>query len=124
MATNSLQRKILDTLRSDVVRTLNQLHEPSDIQLLKTIFKNYRRTGDTDVGLRLTYIGNRLLSKRFDSYTYTVNYSPNHAAFIALDRHMVWPYYVGSRIVVFYSKQDAAWFRINGEDLSNFAGTL
>ena len=33
---------------------------------------------------------------------------------------MKWPYYLGRRIVIFYSQEDAAWFRLNGQNLNRY----
>lgn len=128
MESGNLHRGILSIIKDDVSRiiTARGHAQPKidDNSLLVEIFKNYRVTGSSDKGLRLTYLGNKLLSRHYDSYAYRLSVTPTHKAFVALDTYMNWPYYVSNMNIVFYSKDDAAWYRLNGENLNNFVDFL
>lgn len=92
--------------------------------LLRYLFKNYRFKNNEHLGLSLSYNGNHLLQKTFESYSYPVVSKINHAATIALDKNMLWPYYIGKQYVSFYSADDASWFQLNGKDINSFSDYL
>lgn len=92
--------------------------------LLRHLFKNYRYRNNEHLGLSLSYSGNQLLQKTFESYSYPVETKINHAAIIALDKNMLWPYYIGKQYVTFYSADDASWFQLNGKDLNSFSNYI
>lgn len=128
MESINLHRGILNIIKDDVSKIVYARGhaEPAidDNSLLIEIFKNYRFTGNNDKGLRLTYLGNKMLSRHYDSYAYKLAVKPTHKAFVALDTYMNWPYYVSSMNIVFYNKDDAAWYKLNGENLNNFVDFL
>ena len=93
-------------------------------ELLRLIFANYRVLNGTAQGIRLTTFGNNLMSKHYDSYKYEHNGNVHNKAFILLDKQMNWPYYLGKKIVTFYNENDAAWFRLNGNDINSYVEFL
>lgn len=96
----------------------------SDIEFYKVMFKNYRIKNKEHYGLRLTGVGNNLLKRVYDAYTYEISGDINHQAYILLDQNMQWPYYVGRKLATFYSENDAAWFRLNNNDLKLYTEHL
>lgn len=107
---------ILKSVRQDI-----DLDSNNDKILLRYLFKNYRHYKDKNIGLRLTFVGNQTLRKHFQDYSYPMEGKINNRALIALDKSMLWPYYIGKQYVSFYSKDDAAWFQLNGNNLNNFS---
>jgi len=96
----------------------------TDIEFYKMMFVNFRHKNGEPHGLRLTGVGNNLLQRVYDAYTYHITGDVNHQAYILLDMHMVWPYYVGRKLATFYSDNDAAWFRLNNSDLKLYTEHL
>ena len=124
---NCLHYHILDSVKPDLYSLLSQRNEPavhSDKQLLSLIFKNYRFRQNLHHGLRLSYLGNRVVSKHFQSHSFQIEKRPTHQSLIILDKQMKWPYYISKSVAVFYSDNDAAWFNLNGSDLSQFTGYI
>jgi len=122
----SLHEHILEELRDDVIAFARQHYRhgqnytPTDDHILKILFKNYRKSGNGHKGLRLTYQGHRLLGKHYESYVYFLEDGPapiKNKVLIALDRKMQWPYYIGKSNIVFFSKTDAGWYKLNGYSL-------
>jgi len=121
-----LHSKILETVHTDLENYFLKegIYLPSHNQtdyLLKKVFKNYRRysTGKQS-GLRLSYLGNRMLSNHFESYAYMHEDILTNKIILRLDQNMKWPYYISRTVAVFYSQDDAAWFKLNEEKLSSF----
>lgn len=84
------------------------------------LFKNYRRSGAGHKGLRLSYLGHKVLAKYYESYVYFIEEGPTpikNKVLVALDRKMMWPYYIGKNNIVFFSKTDAGWYKLNGYSL-------
>lgn len=95
---------------------------PKDIKdQLQLLFKNFRMSNNTPVGLRLSYLGNTMMANYYKEYSFPINGEVNHKAIILLDKNMKWPYYIGKKYVTFYSENDAAWFRLNDNDLSKYS---
>jgi len=85
------------------------------------LFSNYRSTKTKKTGLRLSYQGNTLLSKVFDVYPFEHGLDHlSNSLLIALDKKMVWPYYISKKFIVFYSHSEASWFTLQGKDLKRF----
>ena len=128
MSTDSLHLHILDAVKEDIYTLLEQRHGEqathSDKELLGVIFKNYRYRKNSHHGLRLSYMGNRVLSRHFQNHSFHIESKPNHQSFVTLDNQMKWPYYISKTVAVFYSDNDAAWFRLNGEDITTFTGYI
>jgi len=89
--------------------------------LLSLLFKNFRMSNHIPVGLRLSYLGNSLMAESYQEYSFPIKGTVSHKAIILLDRNMKWPYYIGKKYVTFYSENDAAWFRLNDNDLSKYS---
>lgn len=121
-----LQLLILERIKPDLTATLAKLNQDqptpnhTDRDLLQITFKNYRYKNNEHHGLRLTYQGVSLLKKHYDSYSYTVEEKPTHQAFVRLDKNMKWPYYISKRVATFFNENDAAWYRLNGGNLTSF----
>lgn len=96
----------------------------TDIQFYKAVFKNFRHKNGEPHGLRLTGVGNNLLKRIYDAHTYAVEGEINHLVFVQMDLHMSWPYYVGRKNATFYNTDDAAWFRLNNNDLKLYTEHL
>lgn len=96
----------------------------SDTDFYKVMFKNFRYKNKQPHGLRLTGVGNNLLKRVYDAHTYDISGEVNHQAYILLDMHMKWPYYIGRKLATFYSTDDAAWFRLNNNDLKLYTEHL
>lgn len=92
----------------------------TDKQLLNYLFKNYRYDRSGHKGIRLTYEGHTICSGVFKSYSYELAAPTSNQAKIALDKNMLWPYYIGKQCISFYSEEDAAWFQLNGSDINSF----
>lgn len=128
MSTNSLHLHILDAVQDDLCSLIEELsgeqatHSQKDLFAL--LFKNYRYRKNSHHGLRLSYLGNRVLSKHFQSHAFQIEKQPNLQSLVILDNQMKWPYYISKRMAVFYSDNDAAWFKLNGEDMSTFTGYI
>lgn len=119
-----LQLLILEKIRQDIYSVLKERYGEqnslTDKHLLALIFKNYRFRNGHHHGLRLTYLGNRVLAKHYESYSYMHGEKPTHKDLLVLDKQMIWPYYISKNTATFYSENDAAWFTINGANLSKF----
>jgi hypothetical protein len=116
-----LHEYILQSLKDDIIRhAYIEGDQPSDLHLLRLIFKNYRHTSKNRRGLRLTYIGDRVMSGRFQSYSYETANKVSNKSILSLDKNMIWPYYIGKQHVTFYNQDDAAWFQLNGSDINTF----
>ena len=129
MLTNdSLHSKLLDQLGPELSAYLTKRSGDavnlSRDDLLRLIFSNYRTLNGSPHGIRLSPLGNNLMSKKYNHYRYQHNGNVNNKAFIVLDKMMKWPYYLGRNTVTFYSEDDAAWFRLNGNDLNNYVEFL
>ena len=125
---DNLHLYILDTIKADLVTFLGDTEgqevSRNDKGLLSIIFKNYRFRKNNHHGLRLSYIGNRVLAKHFGNFAFPIEQKPSNESLIKLDNSMKWPYYISTNYAVFYSENDAAWFRLNGSDLSSFTGYI
>ena len=125
--TDSLHHQLVEVVKTDLASVLNidEDFTPSGLKfLLKQMFKNYRENSATTKGLRLTYTGLLVLRKHYTCYKYSNNDRISNQALLVLDKEMQWPYYVSSSQVVFFSENDAAWFRLNGENLNDFVDFL
>ena len=124
---NPLHKYLLNELKQDylhVLRRSGDTPESSDYQFFADIIENYRLLNNKSTGVRLTYFGEKLMSKHYDKYRYKLNESPNNKVYVMLDKHMEWPYYIGKTYVTFFNRDDAAWFRLNNNDLIQFTEQL
>lgn len=122
--------QLLNQIEKDVLSSLNsnssEIRQYSKDEILRTVFVNYRVVSGLPKGLRLTSFGNKILSKHYQTYKYPIEDEINNLVFVSLDKLMKWPYYLGTRNnhVVFYSEEDAAWFRLNGNKITNYVESI
>jgi hypothetical protein len=122
--------QLLKKIENDVLSSLNssstEQRQYTTDEILRTVFVNYRVVGGNSKGLRLTNFGNKILSKHYQAYKYPIEDEINNLVFVGLDKTMKWPYYLGTRNnhVVFYSEEDAAWFRLNGNKITNYVESI
>ena len=125
---NELQCKIVENLKVDIINyTTRRLGEDTSFteeELYRIVFTNFRITDGLPCGIRLTPFGNHLMSKKYDHYKYEYKGKVTNRSFIALDKCMKWPYYVGKKIITFYNEDDAALFRLNGNNINNYVDFL
>ncbi len=121
-----IHRVILRSLREDLIGIYPNLDNSKDHTLLKTLFRNYRWSSLSGVsqGIRLSVVGNQLMQKHYESHSYHYQGKRNHSVIIALDKNMMWPYYIGTGIITLYNQQDAAWFQLNGNDIEHFVSFI
>lgn len=126
----SFHEQLLAKIEKDVLNSLqtNNLFPTnySKDEIFRTVFANYRVVSGNPEGLRLTNFGNKILSKHFDFYKYPIQDEINNFVFVTLDKSMRWPYYLGTRsnYIVFYSEEDAAWFRLNGNSIKRYVESI
>jgi hypothetical protein len=129
MTCDSLHEFILETIKEDLI-SLVLSHKKikhqawNDRELFSMLFKNYRTSNTGHKGLRLTYVGDRSCAKHFASYAYKVSKHVSNKDLLELDKKMIWPYYVGKEHISFYSQDDAAWFQLNGNDLTEYTNHI
>jgi|TARA_B110000483_G_C18141469_1_gene521640 hypothetical protein len=120
-----LHKLILDQVKPYLIVHLTKVYgnilDYSDAKLLQIMFTNFRSTKTSTHGLRLSYAGNVIMGRTYDHWTYDHVGNINHKAILTLDKNMVWPYYIGKKLVTFYSENDAAWFRLNGGDIAKYS---
>ena len=127
---DSLHIQLLNKIECDVLSFLRTNTEGKESfckdDFLRTIFVNYRLNNGISKGLRLTSTGNKILSKHYRAYKYTIDDKINNLVLVSLDKSMKWPYYLGTRSnhVVFYSEEDAAWFRLNGNKIKHYVESI
>ena len=119
---NKIEQDVLDSLQSNT----KEKKSFSRDDILRAIFVNYRSEYGISKGLRLTNFGNKLLAKHYQTYKYNITDKINNLVLISLDKSMKWPYYLGTRSnhVVFYSEEDAAWFRLNGNNIKHYVESI
>lgn len=88
------------------------------------MFDNFRVNHNIPQGLRLTTWGKNQLAKHFQSYEFENQALLNGKVLIKLDDAMEWPYYVSRAKLVLFNETDAAWFRLNGENLQEYIELL
>lgn len=68
----------------------------------------------SSTNIRLTYQGNRYMSRYFDSYPYPHNINTLSKHLIGLSRDMNFPYYFSDKMLVLYSEVDAMMVNLHG----------
>jgi hypothetical protein len=121
---------LLNKIEKDALTALQKLSpdikQYSKDEILGILFYNYRIINSTPKGLRLTSFGSKIMSKHFQSYKYSIDDKINNLVLVSLDKAMKWPYYLGTKSnhVIFYSEEDAAWFRLNGNNIKNYVESI
>ena len=125
---NSLHIKLADELEKDIISyTSRRLGDETSFtkdELCRIIFANYRIVDGVPHGIRLTPFGNNMMAKKYSNYHYKHDSKINNKTYIALDNIMKWPYYLSRKSVTFYSEDDAAWFRLNGNDINSYVDII
>jgi hypothetical protein len=133
----SLQYKIINSIQSILSEGL--LHNKSRIpnipknskfyekfkdipkeKLGYKIFSNFRLKNGVPQGLRLTSLGNEILKRNFEYWDFSHDINPTPKMYLFLDDAMEWPYYFTKKKLVLYCKEDAAWYKLNGNDIHTF----
>jgi hypothetical protein len=128
--TANFHTQILSKIEPDVLSSLHKIQpdvkQYTKDEMLRIVFVNYRIVSGVPNGLRLTNFGNKILSKHYQTYKYSIEDEINNLVLVSLDKSMKWPYYLGTRSnhVVFYSEEDAAWFRLNGNKITNYVESI
>lgn len=128
--TANFHTQILSKIESDILSSLHKIQpdvkQYTNDEILRVVFVNYRIVSGVPNGLRLTNFGNKILSKHYQTYKYSIEDEINNLVLVSLDKSMKWPYYLGTRSnhVVFYSEEDAAWFRLNGNKITNYVESI
>jgi hypothetical protein len=125
---NSFYEQFLNKFEDEVVAYLqsNVDKKYNKDEILETIFYNYRIVNGIPKGLRLTSFGNKIMSAHFQSYKYSIDGKINNLVLVRLDKLMKWPYYLGTKSnhVVFFHEDDAAWFRLTGNNIKNYVESI
>jgi len=123
MTQQDLHAIILDRVKPYLLGILSKTSDKrySDNELLAIIFKNFRITKNCPTGLRLSHAGNIVLAKAWQSWKFQHTGNITHKAYILLDKNMIWPYYIGTKFITFYSENDASWFKLNGNNISKYS---
>jgi hypothetical protein len=127
----SVNKKSSDTLTDGIHKQIVQylaekfpnisgFSDVDDYHKCMVLFSNFRIKHGTPVGLKLTTTGKSLLGKHFTKYEFSLNEILSPKVLLALDRNMSWPYYVNGQRIIFYSQQDAAWFKLSGGELHSY----
>lgn len=96
---------------------------PSD-KLGYKIFNNFRIRKGVPEGLRLTSLGNEILKRNFEHWEFSHDIQPTPKMYLFLDNKMEWPYYFTKKKLVLYCKEDAAWYKLNGNDMESFTDKM
>lgn len=115
---------LLEVLKPQILVSIKSYTDNPDRlsskELLQMLFVNYRSSNGIHTGLRLSYFGNSIMRSEFEEYKFEFKGKVNHKTYILLDKNMKWPYYIGKKYVSFYSENDAAWFKLNDQDLGKY----
>ena len=93
-------------------------------QMCYAVFENFRVSKGKPLGLRLTTFGNSYMRKRFESFSFELAEPVVGTILVQMDSAMLRPYYLTKKKIEFYDENDAAWFKLGGNDLKYFAGNL
>ena len=93
----------------------------SDIEIARMMFSNYRGTGATAKGLRLTPLGLSWMRKHFQAYDISVpdgtGHPPSHIVY--LDRHCKLPYFINDdKSLVLFDSMFGVRLKLSNGDLS------
>ena len=118
-----IQYQIAEYIQNSL-RENNYLANATLVEVCYAVFDNFRISNDIPKGLRLSTMGNRYMSKHFESFGFDLQEPLIGVVLINLDKAMTRPYYLTKKKVVLYDENDAAWFRLGGNDLKYFSGNL
>ena len=115
-----IHNKILELLEEYYNENPHKYFYGNTEEKLTQVFSNYRITEESPVGIRISNIGKTLLDPVLEKYTYDHEYEVSLGVLLHLDRNMLFPYHIDAQHITFYSKQDAAFFKMGGCDLKGF----
>ena len=120
MIENSLQFKIA----TKMMKEHDTLRQYSVLDVCYMLFKNLQISDNVCSGLRLTKLGNTLLSKEYDKYTFPVSEGIHNRLLLKLHEKMQWPYFLHGKKLILYSEDDAMWLKLVSNDIEKFANSL
>ena len=100
----------------------DSLTQYSTLDVCYMLFKNLQISDTTCTGLRLTKLGNNLLSKEYDVYKFPMAEGLHNKLLLRLHDKMSWPYFLDKKYLYLYSEDDAMWLKMVGDDIEKFDG--
>ena len=117
----SLQYKLSKSLNAEV-KVLRD-YEIEDICYM--LFKNLQMDNSSVSGLRLTSLGYKLLSARYEVYKFPLGETGLHKRLLLrLHTKMRWPYFIDKKFLYLFSGDDAMWLKLSDSDVDRFAEGL
>ena len=98
--------KTINDLQSHVVNNLNANKYSTTDFIMKDVFLNHST-------LRLTKKGRRVMIRVYDNWVFDSDV-PNVGDILALYNKMTYPYYVDSKVIILFSKEDAFMCKMAG----------
>ena len=121
---NPIQYQITEYISKNTKKAIRGFSELSTEGRCYRVFYNFRIINNTPQGLKLTTWGKNQLGKHFNSYEFDNEALLNGKVLMKLDSAMEWPYYVSRNKIVLFNETDAAWFRLNGQNLADYINIL
>jgi len=119
---------IKESLQYQIAIKLIEKHETlrqyDTMDVCYMLFKNLQISDNVCSGLRLTKLGNTLLSKEYDKYTFPVSEGLHNRLLLKLHEKMQWPYFLQGKKLILYSEDDAMWLKLVSNDIEKFANSL
>jgi len=130
MTTNhkAVHDQTIESLDETFKDSANNLNSPQVVYFglntdgkLRALFSNFRYVNDVPTGIRLSPFGRVLMNTaKLPNYEFTLKETLTNSTLVTLDQQMINPYYVDTTEIVFFGKDDAAWFKMGGSSLSGF----
>lgn len=120
-------------LQFQIIQQLKQHHEKlneyTDAEVVSMVFKNslsrYNSYAVKQIGWRLSDYGNVLMMSVYDHYDFGIQeQNITNAVILKMNKVTTWPYYLGRKLLVLYSKDDAMWFKLYGYDLEKYVKAM
>lgn len=120
-------------LQFQIIQQLKQHHEKlneyTDAEVVSMVFKNslsrYNSYAVKQIGWRLNDYGNVLMMSVYDHYDFGIQkQNITNAVILKMNKVTTWPYYLGRKRLVLYSKDDAMWFKLYGYDLEKYVKAM
>jgi len=119
--TDSLQYRLCTSLKEDI----KELGRYNIDEICYMVFKNLQLSHNSVNGLRLTPMGFKLLSKRYDTYKFPISETGiQKRLLIQLHRNMQWPYFIDKKFLYLFNGDDAMWMSLSGSDVEKFVKDL
>lgn len=121
MFQNSIQYQICNKIKNDIT----SLSPLTVKEVCYMMFKNIQHTETTVSGLRLTSLGFKALSKRYDTYKFPLGDTGlQKTLLIKLHEKMQWPYYIDKKFLYLFNGDDAMWLKLSDSSVEKFAKDL